>query len=154
MYARRYDEVIRLLRKTLETSPTEPIALSTIRSAYHQKKMYDEALGSLEALLRGERGPRGHPGSQQWTRRGGILPRLAEAGGDAHRAIENVVRDAMAGGDVVYAGRDEGGSPRLAGQAYAAHDPNMPYLSVDPIFDDLRDQPRFQAILKSMGLVR
>ena len=37
-------------------------------------------------------------------------------------------------------------------KAYDAHDPNMPYLSVDPIFDDLRDQPRFQAILKKMGL--
>ena len=44
MYVRRYDEVIQLLRKTLETSPGEPIALSAIRSAYYQKKMYDEAL--------------------------------------------------------------------------------------------------------------
>jgi len=39
-------------------------------------------------------------------------------------------------------------------KAYDAHDPNMPYLSVDPVFDDLRAHPRFQAILKRMGLAR
>jgi hypothetical protein len=39
-------------------------------------------------------------------------------------------------------------------KAYDAHDPNMPYLSVDPIVDDLRDHTCFQAILNRMGLAR
>jgi hypothetical protein len=37
-------------------------------------------------------------------------------------------------------------------KAYEQHDPNMPYLSVDPIFDILREDARFQAILKKTGL--
>jgi tetratricopeptide (TPR) repeat protein len=37
-------------------------------------------------------------------------------------------------------------------KAYEAHDPNMPYLSVDPIFDALRGDPRFQALLRRMNL--
>jgi tetratricopeptide (TPR) repeat protein len=37
-------------------------------------------------------------------------------------------------------------------KAYEAHDQNMPYLSVDPIFDNLRADPRFQEILRRMKL--
>jgi hypothetical protein len=38
---------------------------------------------------------------------------------------------------------------------YAAaqeRDQNMPSLAVDPIFDFLRDEPRFQALLDRLGL--
>jgi hypothetical protein len=38
-------------------------------------------------------------------------------------------------------------------KAYDSHDANMPYLNVDPIFDDLRPHPRFQALLAKMGFV-
>ena len=37
-------------------------------------------------------------------------------------------------------------------KAYEAHDNNMPYLSVDPIFDSLRDDPRFKNLIKKIGL--
>lgn len=37
-------------------------------------------------------------------------------------------------------------------KAYQAHDPNMPYISVDPIFDSLRDDPRFRDLLRRMNL--
>ena len=35
---------------------------------------------------------------------------------------------------------------------YEDHDANMPYLSIDPIFDDMRDDPRFVVLLKKIGL--
>ena len=37
-------------------------------------------------------------------------------------------------------------------KAYEVHDPNMPYLSVDPLFDNLRDDSRFQNLLGRMNL--
>jgi hypothetical protein len=37
-------------------------------------------------------------------------------------------------------------------QAYDAHDANMPAISVDPIFDGLRDDSRFQDLLRRMNL--
>jgi hypothetical protein len=37
-------------------------------------------------------------------------------------------------------------------KAYEEHDGNMPYISVDPIFDGLRDDLRFQDLLQRMNL--
>ena len=37
-------------------------------------------------------------------------------------------------------------------KALIAHDPNMPYLNVDPIFDYLRDDPRFKNLIREIGL--
>jgi tetratricopeptide (TPR) repeat protein len=152
MYARRYDEVIRLMRKTLEASPMEPIALSTIRSAYHQKKMYDEALEAwrLSFEAKGD-----HEAIQALNR--------GRAEGGYSGALRNVAEMLIERSKTSYvtpwqvatlytrAGMKEEALDWFD-KAYEAHDPNMPYLSIDPIFDDLRPLPRFQAILKRMGL--
>ena len=37
-------------------------------------------------------------------------------------------------------------------KAFEANDPNMPYLKVDPIFEILYEEPRYQLLLKKMGL--
>ena len=37
-------------------------------------------------------------------------------------------------------------------KAFEAHDLNMPYLNCDPIFDDLRGDPKFQNLIKKLGL--
>jgi len=152
MYARRYDEVIRLLRKTLETSPGEPIALSTLRSAYHQKKMYDEALEAwrLSYEARGDR--EAIQALNQGRAEGGYsraLQNLAEM--LIERSKTSYVTPWQVATLYTRAGMKEEALDWFE-KAYEAHDPNMPYLSVDPIFDDLRDHPRFQAILKRMGL--
>ena len=41
---------------------------------------------------------------------------------------------------------------RVISKLYVAHDPNMPYLNVDPIFDKIRDNTRFKMLIKKMGL--
>ncbi len=154
MYARRYDEVIRLMRKTLEASPMEPIALSTIRSAYHQKKMYDEALeawrlsfearGDHEAIQALDRG-RAEGGYS------GALRNVAEMLIERFRT--SFVTPWQVATLYTRAGMKEEALDWFE-KAYDSHDPNMPYLSVDPIFDELRSHPRFEAILKRMGWYR
>lgn len=37
-------------------------------------------------------------------------------------------------------------------KAFAYHDTNMPYIGIDPIFDILKDDPRFSNLLKKMKL--
>ena len=154
MYVRRYDEVIRLLRKTLEINPGEPVALSTIRSAYHQKKMYDEA---LEAWRLSYEAKGDHEAIQALNRgraEGGYSRALQNlAGMLIERSKRSYVTPWQVATLYTRAGMKEEALDWFE-KAYDAHDPNMPYLSVDPIFDDLRDHPRFQAILKRMGLAQ
>ncbi|MBP1779164.1 MAG: hypothetical protein H6Q86_5175, partial [candidate division NC10 bacterium] len=40
----------------------------------------------------------------------------------------------------------------LLERAYKERDPNLPYINCQPLWDPLRPEPRFQAILRRMGL--
>lgn len=154
LYVRQYDQAIQQLRMALKTSPTEPIALSTLRSAYYQKKMYAEALeawrlsyearGDREAIDVLDRG-RAEGGYSR------ALQRLAEM--LIERSKTSYVTPWQVATLYTRAGMNEEALVWFE-KAYEAHDLNMPYLSVDPIFDGLRQDTRFQAILKRMGLQR
>jgi hypothetical protein len=37
-------------------------------------------------------------------------------------------------------------------KAFAAHNPSLPYIAIDPIYDPLRSDPRFQDLLRRMNL--
>lgn len=152
MYARRYDDAIGLLRKTLENSPNDLVALSTLRSALHMKHLDTEALEvwkqsyaarddreAEEALARGfEEG--GYSGA---------LRRVAET--LAARSKTTYVSPWQIGTLYTRAGKKDEALDWLE-KAYLARDQNMPYLGVDPIFDTLRDDPRYQGLLRKMHL--
>jgi len=36
-------------------------------------------------------------------------------------------------------------------RAYDEHSPNMPYLNVDPIFDPIREDPSYKALIRKLG---
>jgi serine/threonine protein kinase len=152
MYVRRYDQVIQQLRKTLEASPTEPVALSTIRSAYHQKEMYNEALGAWRLTYESRGDHEAIQALERGRAEGGYsraLQRLAEM--LIERSKTTYVTPWQVATLYTRAGMNEEALVWFE-KAFASHDPNMPYLSVDPIFDGLRGDPRFQSLLKRMGL--
>jgi serine/threonine protein kinase/tetratricopeptide (TPR) repeat protein len=152
MYARRYDDAIVLLRETLKTSPNDLVALSTLRSALHMKHLDAEALEvwkksyaarddreAEEALARGlEEG--GYSGA---------LRHVAET--LAARSKTTYVSPWQIGTLFTRAGKNDEALDWLE-KAYLAHDQNMPYLGIDPIFDTLRDDPRYQGLLRKMNL--
>jgi len=152
MYARRYDDAITLLRDTLKTSPNDLVALSTLRSALHMKRMYKEALEVWKTSY----AARGDREAEEALARGfeaggysGALRRVAEM--LAVRSRTAYVSSWQIGTLYTRAGKTDEALDWLE-KAYQARDQNMPYLGVDPIFDTLRDDPRYQALLRKMNL--
>jgi TolB-like protein/tetratricopeptide (TPR) repeat protein/predicted Ser/Thr protein kinase len=152
IYAHRYDDAIDHLRETLRTAPDDWTALSTLRSAYHQKRMYEEALEiwkrsyearddqeAEDALVRGyEEG--GYSGA---------LSSVAEL--LIERSRTTFVTPWQIGTLYTRAGKKDKALEWLE-KAFEARDGNLIYLSVDPIFDYLRSDPRFQDLLRKMNL--
>ena len=152
IYAHRYDDAIDHLRETLRTAPDDWTALSTLRSVYHQKGMYEEALEiwkrsydarddqeSEDALVRGyEEG--GYSGA---------LSSVAEL--LIERSRTTFVTPWQIGTLYTRAGKKDKALEWLE-KAFEARDGNLIYLSVDPIFDYLRDEPRFQDMIQKMNL--
>ena len=152
MYARRYDDAISLLRETLKISADDAVALSTLRSVYHMKQMYNEAL----EIWRASYAAKGDHEAEEALELGfkeagyqGALQRVAET--LVARSQTKYVTPWQIGTLYTRAGKNKEALEWLE-KAYAAHDPNMPYLSVDPIFDNLRNEPQFQDLLSRMKL--
>jgi len=151
MFAGRYDDGIALLRETLRTAPNSLQVMSTLKSAYHYKHMYEEALEiwNTSFVAKGDRE------AEEALARGnaeagysGALSRVAEM--LIARSRTTYVPPWQIGTLYTRAGKNDEALEWLE-KAYEAHDPNMPYISVDPIFDGLRDNPRFQDLLRRMN---
>jgi TolB-like protein/Tfp pilus assembly protein PilF/predicted Ser/Thr protein kinase len=152
MYARRFDDAIADLQETLRTAPMDEFALSAIRSAYHVNGMYEEA---FEAWKRWYDVRDDSEAEQTFLRgyeEGGYSEALSSV---AELMIERSKTTFVTPWRIatVYtrAGKNEEALDYLE-QAFEAHDANMPSIAVDPIFDNLRDEPRFNELLRKMNL--
>jgi serine/threonine protein kinase/Tfp pilus assembly protein PilF len=151
MYEHRYDDAIALLSEILNKVPDDPIALSTLKSAYHMKGRYKEALEIWKRSF----AAKGDSQAQEALGNG-----TSEL--DYRAALTNVANMMIARSDSVHvtpwqiatlytrAGRKHEALDWLE-KAFVYRDPNMPYISIDPIFDYLREEPRFKELLRQMN---
>jgi tetratricopeptide (TPR) repeat protein len=154
IFLHRYEDAAAVLLSTLEREPGAPYALSTLRTAYHLMERNEEAIlawresygalgdaGALEALDRGYT-ESGYPAALESV--AALFVERLETGNAAPWQIGTLYTRAGRGEEALF----------YLELAYEEHDPNMPSLSVDPIFDFLRDEPRFQALVDGLGLPR
>jgi tetratricopeptide (TPR) repeat protein len=150
MYSRRYDEALAAARTALAMQPDAPVALTNLEEALNAKGMRDE-------LLAVER----ERAAQDPERLAAFEKGLAEAG---YEGVQRRLADSMAvsyesSGRVMavniaikymFAG-DKARAIDWLEKAYEDRDPNLPYLG-KPIWDPVRDDPRFQDLLRRMNL--
>ncbi len=147
---RRYEDAEAALLPALARDPQAPILLTTLRTTYHLMGRHEQAMemwrasyqsdpGALEALDGGYRA-------------GGYSAALrAVAGLLVARSDTTYVRPWLIGTMYMRAGMGDLAIGYLE-QAFREHDPNMPYISTDPIFDPIRREPRFIALMEGLGL--
>jgi TolB-like protein len=152
LYVHRYDDAIALLRETLRTSPNDAQVLSTLRTAYHLKGMHAEALEIWKASYATRGDQAGVDALAAGFKDGGYLgalQRLAEL--LVARSRTTYVTPWQIATLYTRAGKRDEALEWLT-KACDIRDPNMPYIGADPIFDYLRSDPRFKALVRRMGL--
>jgi TolB-like protein/DNA-binding winged helix-turn-helix (wHTH) protein len=151
-YSRQYDRAIQQLRAVLEMDPSFPRA-HLIGRVYVEKGMFTEARANLEDMrrLRGE-------GDWYW----GELAFIGGRTGQqelARRALKKLEdwnrRERVTTASLLLAYQGVGDSDKTLTymeKAYAEHWNALTLLKVDPAYDPLRSDPRFQDLLRRVGL--
>jgi tetratricopeptide (TPR) repeat protein len=152
-YSRDYDRAIGQFRSVLRKEPNFLRAVALITHAYLEKGMYTQALAEEEVMgrLYGD-------GAKHWT----MLAYIYGRGGKtelARRELEKLEKLSqqeqvspliMLWAHLGISNKEEA----LADleKAYAEHSMILTTLKVDPAFDPLRSDPRFQDLLHRVGL--
>jgi serine/threonine protein kinase/Tfp pilus assembly protein PilF len=149
--ARQYDQAIESLKKTLELDQNYPYSHLFLGFTYAAKGMYPEAIASYqEAIKLGLDTPSTqiHLGVA-YARAGrreqaqAILKRLQTSSDHVSPSELAMLYTAMGEQEQAFSSLEK---------AYEAHDLQLQYLGVAPEFDSLRANPRFQSLLRRVGL--
>jgi serine/threonine-protein kinase len=152
--ARRYDETMAAARTALAMDPAMGVATDALYSAFVMKGMRDERLalqreriaGTPEQVAAFEQGLAevGYDGA--WRRVADLLVAWHESGVPHHAARPKAIANWYRG-----AGEYEKAMDWLE-KAFDQHDPGLPYINIEPKYDPLRSDPRFQDLLRRMNL--
>ena len=151
-YQRRYDEAIQQYRKTLDLDPGFAVAREHLGKALVQKRLFAEAIGELETALKVEPKP--------WIK---ATLGYALASGSRKAEAARILGELQAesakryvpplGLAAIYIGLEKP-EPALdwIEKAWQEREGDLVRLKRDPVYDPVRAHPRFQAIVKRLGL--
>jgi class 3 adenylate cyclase/TolB-like protein len=151
-YVHRYDDAIRILEEAALQFPDEMIIFYTLRTVYHEKKMYAEAIEAGKKYYQISNDSVCIKALEEGFREGGYqfaMQRNAEA--RIEQSKTKYITPYQIATLYVRAGMNEESLDWLE-KGYEEHDANMPYIAADPLFDHLREDPRFKDLCQRMNL--
>jgi len=153
-WGRRYDEAIEQLRQTLEMEPDFAAAHYFLAWAYEQKGMYEETITNLQKALAVSPGSPDRVGAlghahAAFQRRGYAQKTLKELHKLSERRFVSAYDFA-----IIYVGLDEEDQAfKWLERAYEERSFSMLMsLKAEPRLDTLRSDPRFQDLVRRVGL--
>jgi eukaryotic-like serine/threonine-protein kinase len=152
-FARQYDQAIGHYRKALELDPNYSWAYLWIGQAYLGKQMYNEAIDNIsKAIALSE-------GNVRMKATLGYAYALAGKRGEAQQIVNELQAQSKQKYvspyfiAVVYSGLGEKDQAfALLEKAYQERHPYLTLLKVEPVFDNLRSDPRYTELLRKVGL--
>ena len=151
-YRRQYKQAIDECKKTLEFDPNFSTALVFLSAAYAQEKQYDEAISQLMKVPENNTEARGLLGyvyavSGKKDRADEILGKLQE------KSRREYVPPSYFAMISLGLGRKDRALASLE-QGYVEHDQGMNLLKIDPVWDTLRSDSRFQELLNLVNVAQ
>jgi tetratricopeptide (TPR) repeat protein len=150
-FARRYDESIAESRKAQELDPQSDFVQNMLGYAYAGKGQFKEAIDAYQQAIR--------LGDESTSIK--VYLGVAYAGaGQRDKALE-ILKQLQTSKEYVSPGElaslyaalgDKEAAFASLNKAYEEHDLQLQFLKVDPSYDPLRDDPRFQELLNKVGL--
>jgi TolB-like protein/Tfp pilus assembly protein PilF len=150
MFVRRYDDAIAQLREARKLAPGSPLVHTGLHTSFHLKGMYEEAFEEQKAWF-AALGDREVEAALTRGYAEGGYPKAMGLAADTLAARATYGKQVEIAGLYAAAGKKDRSLEWLE-KAFEARDPNIPYLNVIPLFDGLRDDPRFQDLLRRMNL--
>ncbi len=154
-YARDYDQAIEQFRKTIELDQNFPPPHYFLPAAYQQKGMYGEAIAEFKKAA-------SLTGGSEWSFSKAGLGHVYAATGKKSEARtvldelkhasekEYVPANSIA---LIYAGLGEKDQAfAWLDKGYEQRDFRMQWLKIEPRWDSLRSDPRFQDLMRRVGL--
>ena len=153
LYSRQYDRALEKLRTVRELDPTFPRVTGLMLRAYEEKGMFAEASADLEKV---------RPFYNSWScqelayvaARTGQQAQAELAITKLHELNRREAVDPIAFGEAYIGTGDKDQAIVWLNKAYAHHSNALTGLKVDPIYDSLRSDPRFQDLLRRVGLAQ
>jgi len=150
-YSRQYDSAVKQFHSLLDLDPNFERARNELIPSYLQMGKYDEAIEAADQWAGGET-------PWMWAWKAAVYGRAGRTG-DARKMVANLERlpdsrpDRCATLLIGYLGADEKDQEiQLLKKAYSEHSNAVVQLKADPIYDPLRTDPRFQDLLRHLGL--
>ena len=150
-YAHRYDEAIARLRKTLELDSTNALVHAELARAYLQANRCGEAIAAARlvplSLPNPEAAVRGYAYARCGNR-GEAVRVLGELKTQVRRGYVIPTKVALS-----YAALGDADSTfAWLERGYEGRDAYMTFLKVEPLYDRVRDDPRFARLVRRVGL--
>jgi TolB-like protein/DNA-binding winged helix-turn-helix (wHTH) protein/Tfp pilus assembly protein PilF len=149
---RKFDDAIKELKLQTVAHPQDSGIAYFLSSAYWLKGMYRQSQEQLEFALESERDLQGKTEAHKAWVSGGE-PAVERWSANRFKALarKQYVETEFVAIIVAYTG-DKEATLKYLEAAYRDHDPDLIFLQNDPMFDFLHSEPRYQAIVKKMGL--
>ncbi len=149
-FVRRYDEAEEAFQRALERAPDNPLALSNFRATYHNQGRFDEAMPIWRQYYATRGDSAAVSALDAGYARGGYTSALRAVAETFAERDDPALRWQIA--TLYTRAGDRGPALHYLEEALRVHDPNLPYITIDPIFDFLRDEPRFTVLVDSLHL--
>jgi TolB-like protein/DNA-binding winged helix-turn-helix (wHTH) protein/Tfp pilus assembly protein PilF len=154
-FARRYDEALAQCQANLDLNPNSAREYWMVGDVYAAKRMNSEAISAFLKALQVLNAPaRMVTATKSGAEKSGIEGYWKAL---VHFAPENVAKGNLTDFDAAvaysYAGETDEAITWLE-KAVEGHNFGVAYLGVDPVFDRLRSEPRFAALLKRINIAQ